>query len=118
MRRERCRARSSWIWPAAPRAQGRQRQAIAGIGEEDVRQGIHERNPGHPKLPIQGGGNIKVFTKGEAEVDGAEFRGPGDEIAQRQEGDGPAGPQVQGGQQQVGAQEDEDIGPQGDGAAQ
>ena len=102
----------------ATRGQGHQRQGIAGIGQEDIGQGIHEGHPGHPEFPVQGGGDVEVLAKGKAEVNGAELRRPGDEIAQNQEGQGPAGPQVPDGDQQVGSQKDEHIGPEPDGARQ
>ena len=103
--------------PAA-RGQRQQRQGIAGIGQEDIGQGIHEGHPGHPEFPVQGGGDVEVLAKGKAEVNGAELRRPGDEVSQNQEGQGPAGPQVPDGDQQVGPQKDEHIGPQPDGARQ
>ena len=105
--------------PSQPtRGQRQQRQGIAGIGQEDIGQGIHEGHPGHPDFPVQGGGDVEVLAKGKAEVNGAELRRPGDEVAQNQEGQGPAGPQVPDGDQQVSPQKDEHIGPQPDGARQ
>ena len=103
--------------PAA-RGQRHQRQGIAGIGQEDIGQGIHEGHPGHPEFLVHRGGDIEVLAKGKAAVNGGELRRPGDEIAQNQEGQGPAGPQVPDGDQQVGPQKDEHIGPQPDGARQ
>ena len=103
--------------PAA-RGQRHQRQGIAGIGQKDIGQGIHEGHPGHPEFLVHRGGDIEVLAKGKAPVNGGELRRPGDEIAQNQEGQGPAGPQVPDGDEQVGPQKDEHIGPQPDGARQ
>ena len=102
----------------ATRGQRHQRQGIAGIGQKDIGQGIHEGHPGHPEFLVHRGGDIEVLAKGKAAVNGGELRRPGDEIAQNQEGQGPAGPQVPDGDQQVGPQKDEHIGPQPDGARQ
>ena len=95
----------------APRGQRQPRQGIARIGQEDIGQGIHEGHPGHPDFLVHRGGDVEVLAKGKADVNGGELRRPGDEVSQNQEGQGPAGPQVPDGDQQVGPQEDEHIGP-------
>ncbi len=42
----------------APPAQGQQGQTVAGIGDKHVRQGVHERDPGYPEFPVQGGRDV------------------------------------------------------------
>ena len=96
----------------APGAQGQQGQAVAGEGHENIGQGIHERDPGHPEFPVYGGGDIDVDPEGKAGVDGAQLRQPGHQVARGQEGQGAAEAQLPGGQHQVAGQKEKNIGPQ------